>query len=388
MALTVYPKALRPAMRTVRMAIPAVNNIPILSTVRMGAAGGVLTLEGTDMEVYLRVTTPCGPNDALASTPLNAKALASFLAKAPGEAAIRFEGGNDASVTGRWPGGAVKLPALLDDDYPRPRGMGTDPIRCAITAGALRDMLARVSHAMGTDTSRWYLCGIAFQREDETLVAVAVDGHRIMSASAPLPDGAEAWPMGSSAPIVPRATVAMLGKLLAPLGNLDAVEIGLSADPTGMTFAAGDWHLRTKLIDGTFPDWRRVLGETTGAVLDVVSGAALARLVAVTTSPSSERRADVAIVPADDGTPTLRWTSPEDGECSASIPPDVATWRDDARPEPLRGFQGRYLADLCGAVPDRLAIWMPDGMNKQGDGPAPSRIDYAGGVGTVMPVGL
>ena len=134
-----------------------------------------------------------------------------------------------------------------------------------LAAAELRGLIDRAEFAISTEETRYYLNGIYFHATDaegtKILRAVATDGHRLARVEAPLPDGAENMP----GVIVPRKTIGELRKLIDETG--EAVDIAMS--DTKIRFGFGKAILTSKLIDGTFPDYERVIPSGNDKTLDI-----------------------------------------------------------------------------------------------------------------------
>src|SRR4029453_1462959 len=142
------------------------------------------------------------------------------------------------------------LSTLPRDDFPV-IAEGDLPTRFELPAAPLRQIIEKTRFAISSEETRYYLMGIFLHVVDDQLRAAATDGHRLARVTVPRPDGAEGMPDV----IVPRKAVTELYRLLEELEG--TVEISLS--PTKIRFGLGSAILTSKLIDGTFPDYNRVI---------------------------------------------------------------------------------------------------------------------------------
>ena len=245
---------------------------------------------------------------------------------------------------------ATSLVTLPTDDFPSMTA-GALSHHFRLTGLALRGLIDRTRFAISTEETRYYLNGIylhAATNEPAMLRAVATDGHRLARVEEPLPPGAAGMP----GVIIPRKTVAELRKLLDEEGG--EVEIGLS--DTRIQFKAGSITLTSKLIDGTFPEYERVIPKDNDKVMRVGTkdfSSAVARVAAI----SSERSRPVKMALGQDLL-TLSAASPEQGTASEEL--------DEGRVEyssgPLEiGFQARYLNDITDQIGERLEFHFSDG---------------------------
>jgi DNA polymerase-3 subunit beta len=211
---------------------------------------------------------------------------------------------------------------------------GDLPNSFQIAAADLRTLVDRSFFAISTEETRYYLNGIflhAAKREGvKVLRAVATDGHRLARVEAPLPSGAEGIP----GVIVPRKTVAELRRLIDE--STDSVRIALSESK--IRFAFDGAVLTSKLIDGTFPDYERVIPTGNDRVLEV-DCRAFANAVDRVSTISSERSRAVKLS-VKRGHLTLSTTSPDNGSATEEL--EVAYTGDDIDV----GFNARYVLDI------------------------------------------
>jgi DNA polymerase-3 subunit beta len=229
---------------------------------------------------------------------------------------------------------------------------GQLPHRFHLPALVLRGLIDRTRFAISTEETRYYLNGIYLHAVEsdghKMLRAVATDGHRLARVEEALPEGAETIP----GVIIPRKTVAELRKLLDEASG--AVEIGLS--DTRIQFKVGTITLTSKLIDGTFPEYDRVIPRDNDKVLTVGKkdfADAVARVAAI----SSERSRPVKIALQKDLL-TLSAASPEQGTAVEELDGDRVQYTSS----PLEiGFQARYLNDITDQITDQVEFRFADG---------------------------
>jgi DNA polymerase-3 subunit beta len=242
--------------------------------------------------------------------------------------------------------------ALPVDDFPAMTA-GQLPHRFHLPALILRGLIDRTRFAISTEETRYYLNGIFLHavamEGHRVLRAVATDGHRLARVEEPLPEGAESMP----GVIVPRKTVAELRKLLDEESG--SVEIGLS--DTRIQFKVGTITLTSKLIDGTFPEYDRVIPRDNDKVLRVGKAdfaAAVARVAAI----SSERSRPVKMA-LEKNLLTLSAASPDQGTAVEELDGDRVKYEST----PLEiGFQARYLNDITDQIADTVEFRFADGQ--------------------------
>jgi DNA polymerase-3 subunit beta len=229
-----------------------------------------------------------------------------------------------------------QLQTLPRDDFPV-IGETDLPTRFALPAETLTMLIDRTRFAISTEETRYYLNGIFLHAPAQPagrLRAVATDGHRLARVEVPLPDGAAGMPDV----IVPRKCVAEVRKLLDERDG--EVEIALS--PSKIRFRIGAAVLTSKLIDGTFPDYSRVIPTANDRLLRIDSGT-LAEGVDRVTAIASEKTRAVKLS-LDRDRVTLSVMSPENGTASEDVPADYSAEAFDV------GFNSRYLLDILAQV--------------------------------------
>jgi DNA polymerase-3 subunit beta len=353
MKFTVDRAVLLKALAHVQSVVERRNTIPILANVLLDAREGALTLTATDMEIAIveeasagvAVTQP-GRTTAPAAT------LYEIVRKLPEGAKVELQhGGGDAPLALRAGRFATSLMVLPVEDFPS-MTEGKLPTAFALKAGTLRALIDRTRFAISTEETRYYLNGIylhAAQSEGvEVLRAVATDGHRLARVEEPLPEGAKGMP----GVIVPRKTVTELRKLAEEAQ--DEIEIRLS--DTKIQFRFGSVALTSKLIDGTFPEYERVIPRGNDKVLQVNKKAfedAVGRVAAISTERSRPVKLSL-----DRNHLLLSAASPEQGQAQEELDGEVVRYENG----PLEiGFQARYLADITGLIEDEVIFRFADG---------------------------
>jgi DNA polymerase-3 subunit beta len=327
------------------------NTIPILANVLIAVRDGGLTLTATDMEIAV-VEEVAASSSRNGATTAPAATIYEILRKLPEGAEVELDHpGGDAQLALRAGRFATSLLVLPVEDFPSMTA-GQLPHRFHLPALVLRGLIDRTRFAISTEETRYYLNGIylhAVESDGQKMLrAVATDGHRLARVEEALPDGAETIP----GVIIPRKTVAELRKLLDEATG--AVEIGLS--DTRIQFKVGTITLTSKLIDGTFPEYDRVIPRDNDKVLRVGKkdfADAVARVAAI----SSERSRPVKIALQKDLL-TLSAASPEQGTAVEELDGDRVQYSSS----PLEiGFQARYLNDITDQITDQVEFRFADG---------------------------
>ncbi len=338
MKLTIERAALLKALAHVQSVVERRNTIPILSNVLLDARDGTVGLTATDMDLDIIERVPCTVAlDGAATAP--AHTLYDIVRKLPEGAQIELDGGGEKErLTVRAGRSTFTLPSLPVADFPN---LPTDELPYSFTLAAeeLKSLIDRTKFAISTEETRYYLNGIFFQAAEtaqgDLLRAVATDGHRLARAEQALPDGAKGMP----SIILPRKTVAEIRKLLDESDA--AVTVALS--DTRIRFGLGAViALSSKLIDGTFPDYERVIPTGNDKVLEI-DCKAFAQAVDRVATISTEKTRAVKLA-LDAHVLTLSANSPDLG----SAVEELEVVYDTAAIE--IGFNSRYLLDIMGQI--------------------------------------
>ena len=334
MKLTIERASLLKALAHVQSVVERRNTIPILSNVLLEASEDRLRLTATDMDLTV-VESVAAEVGRPGGTTAPAHTLYDIVRKLPEGAQVELEIGGDAGHMSLAAGRSTfSLATLPKEDFPAAAD-GELPHTFTLATKELQNLIDRTRFAISTEETRYYLNGIylhAAQSDDlAVLRAVATDGHRLARFEMPLPEGASDIP----AVIVPRKTVGEVRKLIDEGGG--SVEVALSE--TRIRFAFDDTVLTSKLIDGNFPDYERVIPSTNDKVLDVDRRAFFAAVDRVSTISTEKSRAVKLALGA--GGLTLSATSPDSGSAVEELEVDYGG-------EPIEiGFNSKYLMDIA-----------------------------------------
>ena len=300
------------------------NTIPILSNVLIEAsADGTIRLMATDLDLQVNEALEAVSVETPGATTVSAHTLFDIVRKLPEgtQVSLTAADGKMQVVAAR---SRYSLNTLPRDDFP-------------IIAAALRQIIDKTRFAISTEETRYYLNGIFFHVSDDgqpVLKAAATDGHRLARVTIPRPEGAEGMPDI----IVPRKCVAELRKLLDEVEG--TVEVTLSA--TKICFGLGTAVLTSKLIDGTFPDYSRVIPTGNDKILRIDPKSFMAGVDRVSTIASDKTRAVKMALEPD--RITLSVTSPENGTAAEEVPGEYSADAFEI------GFNARYLMDILGQI--------------------------------------
>lgn len=234
------------ALRRVADVAPTRSTLPILSNVRIAKVGETLSLTGTDLDVEATFSVALGGDDGSFSTTVSAKRIVDVLQTAAADQVVSIteKAGKLIVQAGKSRFNLNTMPAA---DYPCMKS-GEAVARITVTQKSLRDLLGKVAFAMAVHNIRYFLLGVLLEIDEDGITAVATDGSHLAKASTGT-GGVK------SSVILPRASVLYLQKMLADVD--DPVTIDL-ADRLA-SFEFGTLRFLTKLVDGRFPDYRRVI---------------------------------------------------------------------------------------------------------------------------------
>ncbi len=313
------------------------TTLPILSNVLLNADMEGLEIKGTDLErevvesAAAEVATPGG-------TTVSAHILHDIVRKLPDGAKVELALDNEqprlAISSGR---SRFFLPVLSADEFPD-LAAGEMTSEFEIAASDLKRLIEKTRFAISTEETRYYLNGIYFHVAESNgaakLRAVATDGHRLARLEMPAPAGAEEMP----GIIVPRKTVHEILRLIED----SEATVGVALSESKIRFTTGSVVLTSKLIDGTFPDYVRVIPQSNDKTMTVANEPFKTAVDRVSTV-STDRGQPVKLS-LESGRLTLAVTNTDGGSASEELPVEYGA-------EALEiGFNARYLLDIAGQL--------------------------------------
>ena len=351
MKLSIERNTLLKAVSHAQSVVERRNTIPILANVLIEAEDEKVQFRATDLDVEI-VDRVQAKVDRTGSTTVSAVLLHEIARKLPDGALIELTAdtaGNRLTVeAGR---SNFSLATLPKEDFPI-MASAEYAANFSAKSGDLRRLFDKSRFAISTEETRYYLNGVymhsATFENSKVLRCVATDGHRLARVDTGLPEGAEELP----GVIIPRKTVAEIRKFL----DDDEVQIAVSVSETKVRFATPDITLTSKVIEGTFPDYTRVIPASNEKKLEVDADE-FAKAVDRVSTVSSERSRAVKLNLEDDQL-TLIVNSPDSGAAEEQ----VAVAYSDERLE--IGFNAKYLLEISGQIDKENAIFM---FNSSGD---------------------
>ena len=335
MKATIERSTLLKSLGHVQSVVERRNTIPILSNVLIEANGdGTIRLMATDLDLQINESVEAQVETPGATT-VSAHTLFDIARKLPegSQVSLAAADGKMAVNAGR---ARFNLSTLPRDDFPV-IAEGDLPSKFELPAATLKEIIDKTRFAISTEETRYYLNGIFWHVTDDAqpvLKAAATDGHRLARVTVARPDGAAGMPDI----IVPRKCIAELRKLLDEIEG--SVEVSLSASK--IRFGLGTAVLTSKLIDGTFPDYSRVIPTGNDKILKIDPKSLMEGVDRVSTIASEKTRAVKMALETD--RITLSVTSPENGTAAEEVPGDYKSDGFEI------GFNARYLMDILAQV--------------------------------------
>ena len=336
MKATIERATLLRSLAHVQSVVERRNTIPILSNVLLDASdGGTLKVMATDLDLQVVENIAAASVEQAGAITVSAHLLFDIARKLQEGSQVSLETA-DNRMTVKAGRSRFSLPTLPRDDFPV-IVEGDLPTSFELPARTLAELIDRTRFAISTEETRYYLNGIFLHVSDEdqpVLKAAATDGHRLARFTIPRPDGAEGMPDV----IIPRKAVAELRKLLEE--SLDGnVQVDLSASKIRFTLGGeGGVVLTSKLIDGTFPDYSRVIPTGNDKLLRLDPKSFYEGVDRVATIATEKTRA--VKMGLDNDKVTLSVTSPDNGTAAEEVPAD---YRSDGMEI---GFNANYLKDI------------------------------------------
>lgn len=341
---TVLVKAISQAQSVVERR----NTIPILANVLIETTDEGVSFRATDLDIEVVDRAPAQV-ELPGATTVSAVMLNEIARKLPDGALVQITSDDAAGrLTVQAGRSNFSLATLPREDFP---ALAATEYAANFTAPAsvLRRLFDKAKFAISTEETRYYLNGVYMhvaQSEDgQVLRCVATDGHRLARIDAPLPEGANDLP----GVIVPRKTVGELRKLL----DDDEADIAVSVSETKIRFATREITLTSKVIDGTFPDYTRVIPANNTRRLEV-DASDFTRAVDRVATVSSERSRAVKLS-LDSDRLVLSVNAPDSGTADEEL---IVAYSDEALEI---GFNAKYLHEIAGQVDRDNAVFMFNG---------------------------
>ncbi len=337
MKLVIDRSALLKSLGHVQSVVERRGTIPILSNVKLEAAGDALYLTATDMDIAVMDRAPAAVADP-GKTTVSAHMLYDIVRKLPEGSQVEIAHASDgAKATVRAGQSRFSLSTLPVEDFPV-MTEGDLPCSFTITAAECDALVDKTRFAVSMEETRYYLNGIYLHAAENqgvhVLRAVATDGHRLARIEVALPSGA----VGMPGVIIPRKAIGEIKKLIEE----GVSEVGISLSENKIRFTCGHAVLVSKLIDGTFPDYERVIPSGNDRIMEV-DGRLFTQAVDRVSVIASEKTRGIRLA-FSQGKLMLSADSPEYGTATEEVDVNYA-----AAPMEI-GFNSRYLLDIMAQI--------------------------------------
>jgi DNA polymerase-3 subunit beta len=343
MKVTVERAELLKSLGHVHRVVERRNTIPILANVLLRADKSALSLKATDLDLEVIESIAAEVSPA-GSTTVPAHMFYEIVRKLPEGSQVVLESSSDRAVLAIRAGRSrFTLQTLPESDFPD-LAAGDMTHKFTLAAADIKRLIDKTQFAISTEETRYYLNGIylhiAGAAKSQTLRAVATDGHRLAQTDLPVPAGATGMP----GVIVPRKTVNEVQRLIED----SQAEVSVELSSAKIRFSIGDVVLTSKLIDGTFPDYARVIPSGNDKELVVDKKDFEAAVDRVSTVSSERGRAVKLAVSV--GKLILSVTNPDSGSATEEIEVEY-----DSDPIDI-GFNSRYLLDIAAQLDGEVAV--------------------------------
>ncbi|MEM7489156.1 MAG: DNA polymerase III subunit beta [Pseudomonadota bacterium] len=370
MKFSIERAALLDAVSQAQAVVERRNTIPILANVLMEAEGDTVSFKATDLDIEV-IDKTGAQVERSGGTTVSALLFHEIVRKLPDGALVQIDEDQTQGRLNVTAGRShFQLATLAREDFPV-MASSDYAANFSCDAPTLRRLLDKTRFAISTEETRYYLNGVYMHVADgddgRVLRCVATDGHRLARVDADLPEGAAEMP----GVIVPRKTVDQVRRLLSD----DDTKIAVSVSETKIRFATPEITLTSKVIDGTFPDYARVIPTGNTRKLEV-DAADFAKAVDRVATVSSERSRAVKLA-LDEDRLTLSVNAPDSGNAEE----ELAVAYGDEKLE--IGFNAKYLQEIAAQVDRENAIFM---FNNAGDPTLMREGDDQSAIYVVMPM--
>jgi DNA polymerase-3 subunit beta len=341
MHILIEKDRLAKALMRVNAAVESRSTIPVLLNVLLEAEGNMLSLSGTDLDIEVRSTTEARVTQAGTIT-APSRELFDIAKRAPdgSEIELSYESSEDPRLTVRVGRSKWRLHVLPAGDFPVMSGI-TNAVSYDILPSALARLIDKTRSAMSTEATRYYLCGAFLhchtEGDDTFLRMVATDGNRLNLADTPAPEGAATAP----GVIIPSKAIRLIDSIID--GHTTPVTVRVNESKFALDL--GHTVMTSKIIDGSFPDYMRVVSKGRGDTVVKLRALALSKGLDAVGIVSAEKVRSTRWTIGDEGL-HLTVNSLEKGQADAIV---EATF--EGAPIEL-GFNSKYVADMCSTVGD------------------------------------
>lgn len=318
------------------------NAIDVLTCINIKAQYGSIKLKATDLDISIFASLTANVS-AEGEVKISAHTLHDIVKKLPTDLDVNFEMNNQGKLLISCGNANFSLPNVVSNNFPVLEE-GDHQYDFTLLSADLVDLLTKTKFAVSLDDTRYNLNGIYLHTDEQFLYCVATDGHRLSCIKRPKSEKIN----GKFGVIIPRKTIMELLKVLG-----DCNEINIKLSDRKIKFTCGEYILISKLIDGTFPDYKAVI-PTSQEKQMIVESSKLASVIDRVSVVVSDKIKSIKFS-LQENLLTLHSNSQECSDATESIEVDY----DGALMEV--GFNSRYLLDALSCIKNKCKVSLSDG---------------------------
>ncbi|WP_264377447.1 MULTISPECIES: DNA polymerase III subunit beta [unclassified Wolbachia] len=318
------------------------NAIDVLACINIKAQHGSIKLKATDLDISIFASLTANVS-AEGEVKISAHTLHDIVKKLPTNLDVNFEMNNQGKLLISCGNANFSLPNVVSNNFPVLEE-GDHQYDFTLLSADLVDLLTKTKFAVSLDDTRYNLNGIYLHTDEQFLYCVATDGHRLSCIKRPKPEDIN----GEFGVIIPRKTIMELLKVLC-----DCNEINIKLSDRKIKFTCGEYILISKLIDGTFPDYKAVIPTSQDKQM-IVESSKLASVIDRVSVVVSDKIKSIKFS-LQKNLLTLHSNSQECSDATESIEVDY----DGALMEV--GFNSRYLLDALSCIKNKCKVSLSDG---------------------------
>ncbi|MGL9718383.1 MAG: DNA polymerase III subunit beta [Wolbachia sp.] len=315
------------------------NAIDVLACINIKAQHGSIKLKATDLDISIFASLAANVS-VEGEVKISAHTLHDIVKKLPTDLDVNFEMNDQGKLLISCGNANFSLPNVVSSNFPVLEE-GDHKYDFTLLSVDLIDLLTKTKFAVSLDDTRYNLNGIYLHADEQFLYCVATDGHRLSCVKRPKPDG-------EFGVIIPRKTVMELLKVLD-----DCSEVNIKLSDRKIKFTCGEYIIISKLIDGTFPDYKTVIPASQDKQMIVESGE-LASVIDRVSVVVSDKIKSIRFS-LQEKLLTLHSNSQECSDATESIEVDY-----DGPPMEI-GFNSRYLLDALSCIRNKCKFSLSDG---------------------------
>ncbi|MBV9790453.1 MAG: DNA polymerase III subunit beta [Chloroflexi bacterium] len=263
MKVSCLQENLKRGLSIVSHAVASKSTLPVLSNILLTTEGGRLRLQATNLEVGITCWIGAKVEDEGAVT-IPAKLLSDFVGNLPNDAVVLALDERTQTVNLRCARSEANIKGIEADEFPSIPTVDADEPTISLAPDTLREAINQVAFAAATDDTRPVLAGVLFKLQGNTITFSATDGFRLAVKTIDLPEPARV----AQEVIMPARALIELGRIIGDSEN--PVDITITPNGSQVLFHTDNVDLVSRLIDGKFPDYQRIIPKqySTRAVMD------------------------------------------------------------------------------------------------------------------------